>query len=219
MGKKKKILLGLLIALIVVIGGLLGVFYFSPATGYGLLLRLIAHSSPPQEDSPPANVSLTLEEKLSEAQHGPEGYQSMILTEEELNIYIQQNFGDQIPAEIKSWRVSLRGDRVLLKLVLDLNEFREALGEELSEDVARVLRGYVTLSVRGRFWGEEGIGWVDIERLRLGFLPIPVSLIRRMIISKGSQADTEFLDKGFLLPEGFVKVEVRDSQIIINERD
>ena len=219
MGKKKKILLGLLIALIVVIGGLLGLFYFSPTTGYGLLLRLIARSSMPQVDSLPANVSLTLDEKLSEAQQGPESYQSMVLTEEELNIYIQQNFGDQIPAEIKSWRVSLRGDRVLLKLVLDLNEFREALGEELSEDVARVLRGYVTLSVRGRFWGEEGIGWVDIERLRLGFLPIPVSLIRRMIISKGSQADTEFLDKGFLLPEGFVKVEVRDSQIIINERD
>lgn len=219
MGKKKKILLGLLIALIVVIGGLLGLFYFSPTIGYGLLFRLIARSSMPQVDSLPANVSLTLDEKLSEAQQGPESYQSMVLTEEELNIYVQQNFGDQIPAEIKSWRVSLRGDRVLLKLVLDLNEFRETLGEELSEDVARVLRGYVTLSVRGRFWGEEGIGWVDIERLRLGFLPIPVSLIRRMIISKGSQADTEFLDKGFLLPEGFVKVEVRDSQIIINERD
>ena len=219
MGKKKKILLGLLIALIVVIGGLLGVFYFSPTTGYGLLLRLIARSSMPQVDSFPANVSFTLDEKLSEARRRPEGYQSMVLTEEELNLYIQQNFGDQIPAEIKSWRVSLKGDRVLLKLVLDLNEFRQALGEELPEGAARVLRGYVTLSVRGRFWGEEGIGWVDIERLRLGFLPIPVSLIRRMILSKGSQADTEFLDKGFLLPEGFVKVEVRDSQIIINERD
>jgi len=219
MGKKRKVLLGLLIALIVVIGGFLGLFYFSPTTGYGLLIRLIAHSSMPQMQSLPANIPLILKEKLSEAHRGQDGYQSMVLSEEELNLYIQQNFGDQIPAEIKSWRVSLRGDRVLLKLVIDLSEFREALGEELPEDVARVLRGYITLSVRGRFWGEEGIAWVDIERLRLGFLPIPVGLIRRMIISKGSQADTEFLDKGFLLPEGFVKVEVRDSQIIINERD
>ncbi len=220
MGKKRKILLSLLIALIVVIGGFVGLFYLSPAAGYGLLLRLIARSSHPQIESPPANVSLTLEEKLSEAHQGAaEGYQSLVLTEEELNLYIQQNFGDQIPAEIKSWRVSLRGDRVLLKLVLDLNEFRETLGEQLSEDAARVLQGYVTLSVKGRFWGEEGIGWVDIERLRLGFLPIPVSLIRRMILSKGSQADTEFLDKGFLLPEGFIRVEVRDSQLIINERN
>jgi len=75
------------------------------------------------------------------------------------------------------------------------------------------------MRLRGRFWGEGGRGWIVIERLRLGFLPIPVSLIRRMIISKGSEADTEFLDKGFPLPEGFVKVEVRDGRMIINERD
>jgi len=219
MGKKRKVLLVSFVALIVVIGVPLGIFYFSPTTGYMLLVRLVARSSPPQMEPLPVNTPLTLREKLNEAYTGQEGYQRMSLTEDELNLYIQQNFGEQIPPEIKSWRVSLRGDRVVLKLVIDLNEFRETLGEELPEDAARVLQGYVTLTLRGRFWGEDGTAWVTIERLRLGFLPIPVSLVRRMIISKGSEKDTEFLDYGFLLPEGFFKVEVRDSRIIINDRD
>ena len=219
MGKKRKVLIGLLIALVGVIALSLALFYFSPTTGYTLLLRLLSRSSAPQMEPLPANVPLSLKEKLAEAYIGQGGYQRLVLTEDELNLYIQQNFGEQIPSEIKSWRVSLRGDRVLLRLVIDLDEFRQTLGEELTEEAARVLQGYITLTLRGRFWGEQGWGWLDIERLRLGFLPIPVSLVRRMITSKGSQADTEFLDKGFPLPEGFVKVEVRDSRIIINERD
>jgi len=219
MGKNRKVFLGLFIALVGVIGGSLGLFYFSPVTGYKLLLRLVARSSIPQLEPLPSDAPPTLREKLDEVYSGEEGYQRMVLTEDELNLYIQQNFGEQIPPEIKSWRVSLREDRVLLRLVIDLNEFRQALGEELPENAARVLQGYVTLTLRGRFWGEEGRGWLVIERLRLGFLPIPVSLIRRMIISKGSEADTEFLDEGFPLPEGFVKVEVRDGRMIINERD
>jgi len=79
-----------------------------------------------------------------------------------------------------------------------------------------LLQGEITLRCWGGFYGRGGMAKFDIHALRLGFIPIPVSLLKRMVISKSSEEDAQVLDKGFPLPEGFDKAEIANSLLIIN---
>jgi len=182
--------------------------------------RLFEPSASAQMQEPPNDALLSLKKKLESArQLTPEGkisYKKFSLTQEELNAYIKLNYGHKIPAEIKSWQVRLREDEALILIVIDLDEFREALEEQLSPMAKMLLRGEITLRSWGNFYGIEGVGKYDIKALRLGILPIPVSLVKRMIASKSSEEDSAVLDKGFPLPDGFNSAKVSGSRIIIN---
>lgn len=168
----------------------------------------------------PDNAFKSLEKKLKSAgQTTPDGkvsYKKFYLTQEELNAYIQINYGHKFPPEIKAWQIRLNGDEALILVLIDLDEFREALRGELTPLAQMLLHGEITLRCWGEFYGHNAIGKFIIRGLRLGFLPIPIGLLKRMIISKSSEEDAAVLDKGFPLPEGFRSAKIAGSYIIIN---
>jgi len=173
-----------------------------------------------QANDIPKDAFASLEKKLQAArQLTPDGqisYKKFYLNEDELNAFIQLNYGHRMPPEIKAWHIKLKGEEAIILVSINLDEFRDTLEKELSPMVKRLLTGEITLKAWGYFCGQDGRGIFDIKGLRLGFIPIPVILLKQMIVSKSSEEDAEILDKGFDLPEGFHSVKIAHSLIIVN---
>ena len=176
--------------------------------------------TPYQQNQIPDEAFKNLEKKLQDALYvnpkGQTSYNKFYLSQDELNAYIQVNYAHRFPLEIKAWQIRLDGEEATILVLISLDEFRETIEEELHPTARILLSGEITLRVWGYFDGSDGMGKFDIKGLRLGFLPIPVSLVKQMIISKSSEEDAEVLDKGFPLPEGFESAEIANSLVIIN---
>jgi hypothetical protein len=213
--KKRKYLLILNAALIFFI-----LLFFPPVWQTYCMNIIFQDSDSYQVNDIPKDAFESLEKKLEAArQLTPDGqisYKKFYLKEDELNAYIQLNYGHKMPPEIKAWHIKLEGEEAIILVLINLDEFRETLEKELSPMAKRLLTGEITLKAWGYFYGQDGRGIFDITGLRLGFIPIPVRLLKQMIVSKSNEEDAEILDKGFELPEGFKNAKIAHSRIIIN---
>jgi hypothetical protein len=194
--------------------------FFLPALQPYCIAKVVQDSEPSQLYEIPKDAFNSMEKKLEAARQvdadGVISYKKFYLTEDELNAYVQTNYGHKIAPEIKAWQIKLEGEEALILVLVNLDEFQETLHKELSPLTRRLLTGEITLKAWGYFYGQDSRGKFDIKGIRLGFIPIPVRILKQMIISKSSEEDAEVLDKGFLLPEGFHSVKVANSLIVVN---
>lgn len=143
--------------------------------------------------------------------NGEVSYKRMILTPAELSLFIEENYGDQIPPEIRWWKLNAKGNLVILSGEGSLAKAKK----DLSPALRKALPDELMFEVRFYLVGENGIGKIKIKSFSLAGLPLPVSLALR-ILSSISPEDRKRLEQGFLLPPGFRKIRVEKGLFIIN---
>jgi hypothetical protein len=172
----------------------------------------------PREDVQKGEISHpreSLVRKLSENRiilpDGKIAYKRMELTPAELSLFIEEEYGERIPPDIKWWKLDARGNLVILSGEASLTKAKEDLSPQLSEVLPDDLPFKVSFHLNAR----NGIGRVSLFSFKLAGIPFPVSLAIN-IFSSISPEDEERLRRGFELPPGFNEIIVQEGVFLIN---
>jgi hypothetical protein len=155
-------------------------------------------------------------EKLEEREGGEGGKQvppAMVVTEGELNSYLNLSLGKKMPAGLADVQVLLDSDRIAARAMVDLEQVRARMADAGRWNPLSYLTGRVPLEVKGRYrHGQEGFGSVEVEEIWLATLPVPVSLLER-VVSSAARGERPFdIQAPFRLPYAAKRLRVQKGQ-------
>jgi hypothetical protein len=103
------------------------------------------------------------------------------VTEDELNSYLNLMLLPTLPTTVRDVAVELETGRLEATGVVDIDEVKEEL--KLSPwNPLSLLSGEVAVRVAGRYLApKDGFGRVEIDEVRAGRIPIPVSVIEQLV--------------------------------------
>jgi hypothetical protein len=149
--------------------------------------------------APPASEE-GLEKKLEELrdryENGSPEAKDFEIQEGEANEYLRVQ-GAALPEGVESpWMRFVEGATVVGATV-DLEKFRANLPSSM---LFQLLSGRVPVEIRATFEGAKGVGKIALERVLLGGLELPASLVSALAQSEGA---SQFLPPGFRMGEPF----------------
>jgi hypothetical protein len=155
-------------------------------------------------------------EKLEERQGGTGGKQAppaVVVTEGELNSYLNLSLGTRMPAGLADVRVRLDSDRVAARAMVDLEQVRARMSDAGRWNPLSYLTGRVPLEMKGRYrHGQEGFGSLEVEEIWLATLPVPVSLLEQ-VVSSARRGERAFdIQAPFRLPYSAKRLRVQKGQ-------
>jgi len=149
------------------------------------------------------------------------GGESLVLDEQAFNAFIKNHYQQEIPPEITNWAVELHEETGTVYLMVDLNEFMRSIEEEASRAVSRMVEDGIGFMIKGKLTGEKGIGVFKIEKVKLGAIPMPLSLISRVakkeIRKQGETPLEDIFSLAFELPEGFQSLSIQNQRVILSK--
>jgi hypothetical protein len=119
---------------------------------------------------------------------------SVIVTESELNSYLNLSLGEKMPRGFSDVAVRLETERIMTTGVLDLEKVRDKMPNLTPLSPLYWLSGRVPVLLRGRVLNDDGFASIDWEDVRVGNIPLPVSLLHQ-IVSSTTRSDDH--------PDGF----------------
>jgi len=120
--------------------------------------------------------------------------ETVLVTEGELNSYLNLGLGEKTPQGVSDIEVRLERDRLAARAMVDLDQVKGKVRSSGPLNPFSLLSGSVPLEVRGRFTNEDGFGTIDVEEVRLGPVNLPLSVLEQMVASATRSAEN---------PEGF----------------
>ena len=139
------------------------------------------------------------------------------VTEEEANAYLLYRLSAQFPAEVTEPWVRFSEDRIQGGAMLDMKLLQAYLGDSM---LSSYLEGQVPLEVLAKVRGEGGVGQVEFESVTLAGIPIPQTLIDRLL-SDASKSPTlpegVRLGDAFPLPYSLTSARVRTGKLILRQ--
>ena len=115
------------------------------------------------------------------------------VSEHELNSYLNLKMGTEMPKGVTDVRVSLQRERLEATGQVDLDTLDLKKGQSPFSPLA-LLSGKVPVLLRGRLQSLNGFGNVQIEEVQLATIPVPLSVLERLIANSTKNARN---------PEGF----------------
>jgi hypothetical protein len=109
--------------------------------------------------------------------------QSVLVTQGELNSYLNLSLGPQMPAGITDLEVMLESERIHARAQLDLEKVRAQVPSGVGWGALSFLGGTVPIELRARLVARDGFGTVQVEDLRLATLPVPVAVLEQIVTS------------------------------------
>ena len=158
-------------------------------------------------------------EQLSSSTVGPNAsHGTVVLTEVEINAYLEERIRESEDAGVVSLTVTLRADEaVSIEAVVNFSAFDEfKRGGAL--DLLSYLRGQVPVRFDGTFSGQNGVGTVSVETFTVAGLPLPPPVFRELVKSYTSnEGMPEGIDvlRAFELPYGIAELKVEHGRIDI----
>lgn len=107
----------------------------------------------------------------------------VLVTEGELNSYLNLSLGSRMPAGVTDVDVRLDRDGIAAKAMVDLDQVRDRIPAQGPWNPINLLGGRVPVEVTGRLETENGFGTLQFDQVRLGPLSLPVSLLGQMVSS------------------------------------
>jgi hypothetical protein len=150
---------------------------------------------PPAENSPEAAESLYKKlEGIERRKHDPSARrpESVVVTESELNSFL--NLRTKMPRGLSDVLVRLEQERIHATGLLDLEQVRDRMPTLSPWSPLYWLTGQVGVLLRGRFLNHDGFGSIEWEDVRVGSVPVPLTLLDQIVAS--ATKDEEH-------PEGF----------------
>jgi hypothetical protein len=107
---------------------------------------------------------------------------SLVVTEGEVNSYVNYTLGPSLPAGLTGVELQLDRDRLQAMGQVDIEQVKRHLGELNPWNPIKLLSGRVPILLSGRYAGsKDGFGRVEIEEVRAAGVPIPLSVVQEMI--------------------------------------
>jgi hypothetical protein len=170
-----------------------------------LLVAVLSASSVPAQAPPGApplspSAAQTLAKKLASIEKRgrskPKGSgkaETVVVTEHELNSYLNLTLQKDLPKGVSDVHFAIQRERLEATGQLDLDSLDLKKGGSPFSPLA-LLSGKVPVLLRGRLQSVDGFGTLLIEEAQLSTIPVPLSLLERIVTSSTRNAQN---------PEGF----------------
>jgi hypothetical protein len=151
--------------------------------------------APPAGPTMPAAESLarkltSIEARKRAKTRKPE---TVVVTEHELNSYLNLKMGTDMPTGVSDVKVSLQRERLEATGQVDLDKLDLKKGQSPFSPLA-LLSGKVPVLLRGRLQSLNGFGNVQVEEVQLATIPVPLSVLEKLIANSTRNASN---------PQGF----------------
>tara|TARA_B100001123_G_scaffold435397_1_gene563810 strand:+ start:15485 stop:16087 length:603 start_codon:yes stop_codon:yes gene_type:complete len=187
-----------------------------------LLLAGISVASQEPSESSTAVLARQLESKLEQLSNragAPSAIQeTVVVTEPEINAYLEERMREAENAGVVSLNVTLRENaRVSIEAVIDFSSLDETKRRG-ALDLLNYVRGQVPVRFDGTLSGRNGVGTVSVETFTVAGLPLPPAVFRELVMSyTASEGVSEGVDvsQAFELPYEVEGLKVEHGRIVI----
>jgi hypothetical protein len=149
-------------------------------------------------------------EKRNKAK-GKRRRESVLVTEGELNSYLNLTFAPQMPPGLSDVEFRLEVERIHARGLLDLERVRGKVPAPSPWSPLALLRGKVPIALAGRLETRDGYGTIEVEEASIASVPVPMSFLEQIVSSTTrSESDPDGFDihAPFRLPYGVSRVRV-----------
>jgi hypothetical protein len=144
---------------------------------------------------------------------------SVLVTQGELNSYINLAVGQQLPAGLRDVEFRLDSSRIDVRSMVDLDQVKAHMGATSFWNPLALLSGMVSLEIAGRLRSEGGFGTFEIDDIRIGPVALPPALLAQLVASSTrTQQNPAGFDvlSPFRLPYGLKKVRVQPGRMSLD---
>lgn len=111
----------------------------------------------------------------------PAAKETVIVTERQINSFVNLSLGDRIPPEVSDLELRLRPGRLAAHAVVDLDRLKAKLPEGSGLSLLSLLSGPVPVDLRGRLEGADGMGRFELEEATVGGVGVPPSVLAQLV--------------------------------------
>jgi len=157
-------------------------------------------------------MDLVLNDLLAARREGRTLPQVVAFTEKELNSYLYYKAAPQLPPNLKNIDIRLKPEQVTAEADLDLSP---SGGQE--SRVPGVFQRPIGLYMSGRLTTKNGMGYFQPDSVRIGFFPIPVSVLDAIVqsVTERQTGKPHSLNDWFPLPYQIKEIRVLDQSLLI----
>jgi hypothetical protein len=146
-------------------------------------------------------------------------YPPFTFDSDELEIFVQETYRRSFPEEIKGLKLKLIDDYLFLRLKLNLEDYESEIKNYGSPQLAKMLKEDIVFTIKAsvkRVYNDTVE--VDIRSIRVGFLPLPMILVDKIINSPANvkKYNREFDYEKYPLPEGIRTLKIENSVLYVN---
>jgi len=139
--------------------------------------------SPALADSFARKLDALVDVKNGRAKATTKDDAALIVTEGELNSYVNFTLRPLLPAGLTDVELQLDRDHVSATAEVDIEEVRKHVKDMGRWNPLSLMKGSVPVLISGRYLtAEDGFGRLEIEEARAAGVPIPISLLEQMVV-------------------------------------
>jgi hypothetical protein len=136
---------------------------------------------------------------------------SVLITEGELNSYLNLTYAPQMPPGLSDVDVRLEAERIRARGVVDLERVRGKVPPPSPWSPLALLRGKVPVELAGRLQTRDGYGTIEVEEASIASVPVPMSFLEQIVSSatrNASDPDGFDIHAPFRLPYAVNRIRV-----------
>jgi hypothetical protein len=114
---------------------------------------------------------------------------TVLVTESEVNSYLNLSPSVKLPRGLSDVVVRLEQERIHATGILDLDKVRDKMPNLSPLSPLYWLSGQVPVLLRGRLVNDDGFATVEWEDVRVGNIPVPISLLHQIVSSTTKSED------------------------------
>lgn len=150
---------------------------------------------------------------------GPRRPETVLVTEGELNSYLNLSYASQMPPGVTDVDVRIDYERIHAKGLVDLERVRGKVPPPSPWSPLAFLRGRVPVELKGRLLTRDGFGTLEVEEAWIASLPVPMSFLEQIVTSatkKPSQPDGFDIHAPFRLPYAVNRVRLEVARAFLD---
>lgn len=113
---------------------------------------------------------------------------TLVVTERQLNSYVNLELGPKIPAGLTEFRLALLPDGLAARALLDLDQVKGKVPSGAATGFLALLSGTVPVELRGRLVAANGTGRIEVSQASLGGVSLPPALVAQLVASSTKTA-------------------------------
>lgn len=152
----------------------------APAHAVGQPVRPPAPAGLSWDDSDQLSTTVArIERRLRSGR--PAANQTLVVTERQLNSYVNLALGPKVPAAVSDLRLSLLPGGVGARAMLDLDRVKGKVPSGAVSGMLALLSGTVPVEMRGRLAAANGTGRIEVQEASVGGVGLPPSLVAQLV--------------------------------------
>lgn len=161
-------------------------------------------------------VQRVLEEMEARHREGKVPTKSYLLSEEEINAYLEVKLRERERKEVEAFTVRLKQQSFVAVMKINMDEVQLKADSMTVQLFKALLSGHPTLEVEGRLQVKNGKGTYSVERARLNDIPVPAPLVNLILSAVGKKQNPPFdPTEPFEMPYGITSVDTAPGRVVI----